>query len=93
MNVIINVIGPEITMKRKIALELVSPTVRGVVRILQGKKDGPWKRLVKDDESLADGCVALVNGRNIMSLEGYETEVHEGDEIRSANSMRLLRKR
>ncbi len=81
MNVIINVIGPEITLKREIALEMVSPTVREVVRTLQEQKQGPWKRLVKDDLSLVEGCVALVNGRNIMSLEGFETKVHEGDEI------------
>lgn len=81
MNVIINVIGPEVILKREIALELTSPTVREVVRILKGQKEGPWKRLMKDDLSLADGCVALVNGRNIMSLEGFETRIHEGDEI------------
>ena len=81
MNVIINVIGPEITLKQEIALELASPSVREVMRTLQGQKQGPWKRLVKDDLSLVEGCVALVNGRNIMSLEGFETKVHEGDEI------------
>jgi molybdopterin converting factor small subunit len=82
MNVIINVIGPEITLKQGISLELVSPpTLKNVMRSLLEQKEGPWRRIVKNDLSLAEGCVALLNGRNIMSLEGFETKVHEGDEI------------
>jgi molybdopterin converting factor small subunit len=82
MNVIINVIGPEITLKQEIALELVSPpTLKDVMMSLLEQKEGPWKRILKNDLSLAEGCVALVNGRNIMSLEGFETKVREGDEI------------
>jgi len=81
MNVIINVIGPEITLKQEIALELVSPTLKEVMKTLQEQKEGPWKRLVKNDLSLVEGCVALVNGRNIMSLGGFETPIREGDEI------------
>jgi molybdopterin converting factor small subunit len=81
MNVIINVIGPEITLKQKIVLELVSPTLKDVMMSLLEQKEGPWKRILKNDLSLAEGCVALVNGRNIMSLEGFETKVREGDEI------------
>lgn len=81
MNVIINVIGPEITLKQEIDVELVSPTLRDVVRALLGEHKGPWERILRDDLSLAEGCVALVNGRNIMSLEGFETPIHEGDEI------------
>lgn len=81
MNVIINVIGAEITLKQEIVLNLVSPTLKEVIRTLQEHKEGPWKRFVKNDLSLMEGCVALVNGRNIMSLEGFETSIHEGDEI------------
>jgi molybdopterin converting factor small subunit len=81
MNVIINVFGPEITLKREISLESVSPTLRDVMKSLLEQKGGPWKRILKNDLSLAEGCVALVNGRNIMSLGGFETKIHEGDEI------------
>lgn len=81
MNVIINVIGPEITLKQNIELELVSPTIRDVMSSLLDQPKGPWERIVKNDLSLEEGCVALVNGRNIMSLEGFETPIHEGDEI------------
>ena len=51
------------------------------MRDLLEQKGGPWQRILKNDLSLAEGCVALVNGRNIMSLEGFETKVREGDEI------------
>jgi hypothetical protein len=69
MNVYINVIGPEITLKQEISLELVSPpTLRDVMRSLLEQKEGPWKRIVKNDLSLAEGCVALL-------------KVYEGDEI------------
>ncbi len=81
MNVIINVIGPEIRLKQEIDLELASPTIREVARSLLDQHKGPWERIVKNDLSLEEGCVALVNGRNIMSLEGFETKIHEGDEI------------
>jgi molybdopterin converting factor small subunit len=81
MNVVINVFGPEITLKQEIVLELVSPTLKDVMGSLLEQKEGPWKRILKNDLSLAEGCVALVNGRNIMSLEGFETKVREGDEI------------
>ncbi len=81
MNVIVNVIGPEIILKREIALELRSPTLKDVLRSLLDQEKGPWKRIIKNDLSLTEGCVVLVNGRNIMSLEGFETKIHEGDEI------------
>ncbi len=81
MNVIINVIGPEIMLKQEIALKPLSPTLKDVLRSLLDQKGGPWERIIKDDLSLAEGCVALVNGRNIMSLEGFETRIREGDEI------------
>lgn len=82
MHLTINVIGPVITLKQQIDLELVSPTIRDVARsLLDQHKGGPWERIIKNDLSLAEGCVALVNGRNIMSLEGFETQIHEGDEI------------
>ncbi len=81
MNVIINVIGPEITLKQEIALDLVSPTIKDVVRSLLDQHKGPWERIIKNDLSLSEGCVVLVNGRNIMSLEGFETPIQEGDEI------------
>lgn len=81
MIVIINVIGPEITLKQEMALRPLSPTLKDVLGSLLDQEGGPWERIIKEDLSLAEGCVALVNGRNIMSLEGFETRIREGDEI------------
>ena len=44
-------------------------------------KEGPWRRILKEDLSLQEGCVLLVNGRNIASLEKLETKIRDGDEI------------
>jgi molybdopterin converting factor small subunit len=81
MTVIINVFGTELVLKRPITLDLQSPTLRDVLIALQRDHEGPWKRILKEDLSLQEGCVALVNGRNIASLEKLETKIHEGDEI------------
>ena len=80
-NVIINVIGPEIMLKREIALAGSSLTFGDLIRILLNQHEGPWERILENDQSLKKGCVALVNGRNIKSLDGCATRIHEGDEI------------
>ena len=46
MNVIINVIGPEITLKQEISLEPVTPTLKDVMKDLVEQKEGPWRRIV-----------------------------------------------
>ncbi len=80
-NVIINVIGPEIMLKREIALAGSSLTFGDLIRILLNQHEGPWERILENDQSLKKGCAALVNGRNIQSLDGCATRIHEGDEI------------
>jgi molybdopterin converting factor small subunit len=81
MTIITNVFGTEFALKRPITLDLESPTLRDVLVALQRYHEGPWKRILKEDHSLQEGCVVLVNGRNIASLEKLETEIHDGDEI------------
>ena len=81
MTIITNVFGTEFALKRPITLHLESPTLRDVLVALQRYHEGPWKRIFKEDYSLQEGCVVLVNGRNIASLEKLETEIHDGDEI------------
>ena len=80
-NVIINVIGPEIMLKREIALEGASLTFVDLIRILLNQHEGPWKRVLENDRSLKKGCTALVNGRNIQTLDSYSTRLHDGDEV------------
>ncbi len=81
MKITANVFGPDITLKEGISLEMESATLRDVLRALTVKQEGALKRIIKDDLSLEKGCVILVNGRNIASLERLETEIHDGDEI------------
>ena len=81
MTIITNVFGTEFASKRPIDLDLESPTLRDVFVALQRYPEGPWKRILNEDLSLQEGCVVLVNGRNIASLEKLETEIHDGDEI------------
>ncbi len=81
MTFFINVFGTEFVLKRPITLDLQSPTLRDVLLFLQRDHEGPWKGILKEDLSLQEGYVVLVNGRNIASLERLETSVHDGDEI------------
>jgi molybdopterin converting factor small subunit len=81
MTIITNVFGTEFCLKQPITLDLESPTLREVLAVLHEYHDGPWQRILKEDLSLQEGCVVLVNGRNIASLEKLETKIRDGDEI------------
>jgi molybdopterin converting factor small subunit len=81
MIIITNVFGTEFALKRPITLDLESPALKDVLIALQRDHEGPWRRIMKDDLSLVEGCVLLVNGRNIASLQNLETQIHDGDEI------------
>ena len=81
MTIITNVFGIEFILDRSVTLDLESPTLRDVLVALQLHHEGPWRRIVKEDFSLQEGCVILVNGRNIASLEKLETKIRDGDEI------------
>jgi molybdopterin converting factor small subunit len=81
MNVIINIFGTDIRLKQKISLELTSSTLKDVLRVLKDQYKGQLERFIKDDLSPVEGSVILVNGRNIWSLDRFETKIHEGDEL------------
>ncbi|MBM4276379.1 MAG: MoaD/ThiS family protein [Deltaproteobacteria bacterium] len=81
MTIILNVFGKEFVSKRPITLDLESPTLRDVFVTLQMDHEGPWNRFLKKDLSLHEGCIVLVNGRSIASLEKLDTVIHDGDEI------------
>ena len=81
MMIVTNVFGTEFSLKRLITLDLEFPTLRDVLAALQRHHEGPWRRFLKEDLSLQEGCVVLVNGRNIASLEKLETKIRDGDEI------------
>ncbi len=81
MNLTISVFGRDIILKQETILELASPTLIGVTRALLEQKRAEWDRIVQDDFTPSEGYEVLVNGRNIKSLEGLDTRIHEGDEI------------
>jgi molybdopterin converting factor small subunit len=83
MTIITNVFGfgAEFSLNRPITLDLEAPALRDVLAALQKHHEGPWGRIFKEDFSLREGSVILVNGRNIASLQKLETEIRDGDEI------------
>ena len=62
-------------------LDPPSAALRDVVRALRDRLGDQLARFVDADCSLVDCSVLLVNGRNMLSLEGWATEIHAGDEI------------
>ena len=81
MNVIINVFGSEISLKQEISLEPASSTLKDVLRALKDQDEAPLGRFIKDDLTPVEGSVILVNGRNIESLDRFETRIDDGDEL------------
>jgi molybdopterin converting factor small subunit len=81
MKVIINIIGVEIRLKQEISLEPASSALKDVLRVLKDRDKGELGRFVDGGLSLVDGSVLLVNGRNILSLAGWETQIRAGDEL------------
>jgi molybdopterin converting factor small subunit len=55
--------------------------LRDVLRALREQYRAPLERFLNEDLSPAEGCAILVNGRNIWSLDPYETTVQDGDEL------------
>jgi molybdopterin converting factor small subunit len=81
MKISINLIGVEIKLKEQVSLEPASTALKDVLQILKDRDRGDLRRFVDDDLKPADGSVILVNGRNILSLEQWETQIHDEDEI------------
>lgn len=81
MKIIFNIVGVEVRLKQEILLDTPSPALRDVVRALRDRLGDQLARFVDADCSLVDCSVLLVNGRNMLSLEGWATEIHAGDEI------------
>ena len=81
MKVIVNVVGVEVKLKQETLLEPATPFLKDVLRSLKNQDKGQLSRFINDDLSPVDCSVILVNGRNILSLHGWETCIHEGDEL------------
>ena len=81
MKATVSVFGPEVILKREIALDGPSLPLQDLLRFMQQGDGEKWGRILKKDSGIAAGYEVLVNGRNVKSLQGMETEIHEGDEI------------
>jgi molybdopterin converting factor small subunit len=84
MKVIVNIIGVEVRLQQQVSLEPASGMLKDVLRVLKDRDKadkGELRRFVGDDLEPVDCSVILVNGRNILSLDRWETQIHDGDEI------------
>ena len=81
MNIKVSVFGPDIIQGRKVTIEHLSTTLRDLAASLLKQKNFPWHDIFRNDQTLMEGYTALVNGRNIGSLKGFKTQLHESDEI------------
>ena len=81
MKIFANVFSPEMRFKEEVSLEGELLPLSEILVQLRNRPGGGWERMIKDDLSLEKGCVILVNGRNIWSLQNLETTIHDGDEL------------
>jgi molybdopterin converting factor small subunit len=81
MKVTASVFGPEVTLKQEITLDRPSLPLEDLLGSLLQREGERWKRILNQDFSIKEGYEVLVNGRNVKSLQGMATEIHEGDEI------------
>jgi molybdopterin converting factor small subunit len=81
MKILTNVFSPVMRLKEEVSLEGGPLPLSEILVKLRNRPGGGWERMIKDDLSLEKGCVILVNGRNIGSLQNLETTIHDGDEL------------
>ena len=81
MKVIVNLFGVDVRLKQEIFVEPSAPDLKGVVRGLKNQKMSELEQFIDDRLSPVGGSVILVNGRNFLSLDGWETGIREGDEL------------
>ena len=81
MKVIVNLFGVDVRLKQEILIEPASPSLNGVIKGLKDQGMEQLERFIDDRLSPVGGSLILVNGRNRLSLDGWETQIHEGDEL------------
>jgi len=81
MKVIVNLLGVEVRLKQEICVEPASTALRDVVKALQDRRVEQLERFVDDRLSPVGGTVILVNGRNFLSIGGWDARIGEGDEL------------
>jgi molybdopterin converting factor small subunit len=81
MKIIVNLFGVDVRLKQEIFVESASPALKGVVTGLKDQGVEQLERFIDDRITPIGGSVILVNGRNFISLDGWDTRIHEGDEL------------
>ena len=81
MRVLVNTFGTDVRLRQEVSLEPTSPALQHVLRALMDQYQVQLGRFLKEDCTPTEGSAILVNGRNMWSLNRYETEVHDGDEL------------
>lgn len=81
MRVIVNTFGTDVTLRQEISLTPASAGLRDVLHALRAQYRAPLERFLNEDLSPAEGSAILINGRNMWSLDSYQTTVQDGDEL------------
>lgn len=81
MKILINLFGPGLKWKQPYLLDLDAGTLRDILLTIRKVSSDPWDKILREDLSLKEGWTILLNGRNIFSLQGLETQIKDGDEI------------
>jgi molybdopterin converting factor small subunit len=81
MRVIVNTFGAVMKLRQEISLSPASSSLRDVLGALREQYRAPLERFLTEDLSPAEGAAILVNGRNMWSLDKFETTIREGDEL------------
>ena len=81
MNLRVSVFGPDILQGHEVTIGEEVPTLQNLAAALLKQGKFPWQNVFSDDQHLMEGYTALINGRNIGSLDGFKTRLQENDQI------------
>ncbi len=81
MEIIIQRISSHGIAKERIFFEGNSLSLRKLLVHLRENSEEKVRPFVNEDLAIPSGSVILVNGRNILSLDGLDTELRDQDEI------------
>ena len=73
--------GVDVRCKERVTLEPESPALQDVLKGLKNQQQRELDRFIGHDLLPVDGTIVLVNGRNVLSLERWDTKIQDGDEI------------
>ncbi len=81
MKLIVNTFGTEIRLGEEVVVEPESPTLHAVLGALRDRYPAPLERFITEDLAPTVGSAILMNGRNVLLMDGRITPVQDGDEF------------